>query len=78
LRILRGLTQWQLGEKLGIPQFRISLLETGQAGPNLKEKEAFCKFFKSHPAVLFPNFFDSTGWPRKCEIQIRDKEAGDE
>jgi len=77
-RIKKGLTQWQLSGKTKISQQRLSLLETGQAGPTQKEKEILCKFFRSYPAVLFPNFFDSTGWPRKCEIQIRDKEAGDE
>jgi transcriptional regulator with XRE-family HTH domain len=41
-RVLKGLTQLQLGDKLGMPEHEISRLETGrtQANPALKERIA--------------------------------------
>ena len=41
-RVLKGLTQLQLGEKLGMPEHDISRLETGrtQANPDLRERIA--------------------------------------
>ena len=41
-RVLRGLTQLQLAEKLGMPEHDISRLETGrtQVSPELKERIA--------------------------------------
>jgi len=41
-RVLRGLTQLQLAEKLGVEEHEVSRLETGraQAGPGLKRRIA--------------------------------------
>jgi transcriptional regulator with XRE-family HTH domain len=68
-RISKNLTQWDLARKVHINQSRLSLLETGQAPPSVEEKRILCKFFDQPPVVLFPNFFDISGFPKKPPIE---------
>ena len=45
LREERGLTQFQLGEKIGLAESTISLYESGKREPNLETLQLFADFF---------------------------------
>lgn len=43
IRIIRGLTQWDLAEKTGIPNYRISSIELGKKKPTDEELGALAE-----------------------------------
>ncbi len=51
-RIDKGLSQWDLAGETGIPNYRISLIETGRAQPKPEELEALAKALETTPELL--------------------------
>ena len=51
-RILKSFSQWDLAGLTGIPNYRISLLETGKAQPKAEELEALAKALETTPELL--------------------------
>ena len=43
VRIKKGVSQWDLSQETGIPNYRISLIENGRVQPRLGEVEALAK-----------------------------------
>lgn len=58
-RIRKSFTQWDLAGLTGIPNYRISLLETGKAHPKAGELEALSKALGTTVEVLVDE--DETG-----------------
>jgi transcriptional regulator with XRE-family HTH domain len=52
-RVLKGLTQLQLGEKLGMPEHDISRLETGRSVPDGRTKERIAAVLQKPAFELF-------------------------
>jgi len=52
LRISKGVSQWDLSQKTGIPNYKISLIENGRVQPKQKELEELAKALGSTVAIL--------------------------
>ena len=52
-RLEKGLTQWKLGEEIGVSQQAISSYECGRRFPQSYIKREFAKFFVQPLFVLF-------------------------
>ena len=51
-RILKSISQWELAGKTGIPNYRISLIETGKARPSDDELRRLADALETTPEVL--------------------------
>lgn len=51
-RIRKSFSQWDLAELTGIPNYRISLLETGRANPKADELEALAQALGTTVEIL--------------------------
>lgn len=70
LRLLKGLTQEQLSEKIGIDNKRLSRIETGKSLPSLKIAKDLERFFDFNISELIVNTeFDTNIQPNKIFIQ---------
>ena len=58
-RAQHGLSQRELGERIGMTAWRVSALERGQAQINTGEWWAFCRLSQTPPSVLVED------WPPK-------------
>ncbi|MCD8377816.1 MAG: helix-turn-helix domain-containing protein [Candidatus Gastranaerophilales bacterium] len=65
LRMLCGMTQEELSEKIGIDNKRLSRIETGCSMPTLKIANELTKIFNF-------NFYDLINNPSKYDIEIPD------
>ncbi|MCZ6876690.1 MAG: helix-turn-helix transcriptional regulator [Acidobacteria bacterium] len=55
-RMVLGLKQWDLSQKTGIPNYRISNLENGRASPKPEELSILAQALGTTPAALKGNF----------------------
>ena len=53
-RFFRGLNQWDISVKTGIPQSRISLIERGYVDPKEGEKRKIAKALNHKVETVFP------------------------
>jgi len=72
LRRIKGITQAQLGEKIGLGQRDISNIELGNIHPTPKDIKKICKYFKATSKLVFPELINKgqkiTKRDLKCEI----------
>ena len=52
IRIRKGVSQWDLSQMTGIPNYRISLIECGRVQPKQKELEELATALGSTVAIL--------------------------
>lgn len=74
-RILKGLTQWDFGLKIGRSQTQVSLMERGYILPKENERNRIAEIFKVNPdAIEFPKLEDSTlnGQPDAPKVSAND------
>ena len=53
MRVLRGISQDELGREVGIDHVRISRIERGIIQPTFKQMSAIAKFFKVEEGMIF-------------------------
>lgn len=72
VRRIKGITQAQLGEKIGLGQRDISNIELGNIHPTPEEIKKICKYFKATSKLVFPELINKgqkiTKRDLKCEI----------
>ena len=51
-RILKGISQWDLSQKTGIPNYRISLIENGRVKPKPEELRALAEALQTTPQAI--------------------------
>ncbi len=52
VRAIRKLRQWDITEKTGIPQSRISLIENGMIAPKEDERKAIARALEMRPEEI--------------------------
>lgn len=52
-RVLRGFTQWELADKVGIAEIEISRFETGRAAPSLEHQRRIAQVLNKEVGELF-------------------------
>ena len=53
-RFFKGLNQWDISVKTGIPQSKLSLIERGYVDPREDEKKKIAKVLGQKVAEIFP------------------------
>lgn len=60
-RFFKGLNQWDISVKTGIPQSKLSLIERGYIEPREDEKRKIAKVLGCKVAEIFPENGDRNG-----------------
>ncbi len=80
IRLLRGLSQWDLSQRTGLPNYRISLIENGRIKPSKKELRILTKELETDVSVLTAGVLLLTFCDNKIEIvdfeQVNDSDEG--